>query len=218
MKTLMLIFVFLLLAIWGCDDDSDFYEHEFVVSEDCAKGDMDGGIEFDSHSVRCGRDEPVYFGIEWYYYTEDYMRSDNSNPVDLYLYSSKDFRTSKDSVWILETDSAKISTCEKLNFSSKNLEGTFCLNKFENSTGRDYVSYYDDRDGSTRKLAHYFIYSKFESYKAFCVIASHSCVLLYSCIIQDDGSYLFSREPTLENMDRKHLGCKDLLLSKRKKL
>lgn len=214
MKTIVLIAALALFVFWGCDDGSDLYESEFVVSEDCANGNMNGGIEFDSRSVHCGTDQSIYFGIEWRF-SENYERPENSNPVDLYLYSSNEGWASKDSVWILETDSAKISTCEKLDFSSKNLGGTFCLNKSDNSTVKDYISYYDDGNGSTRKLAHYFIYSKFESYKAFCVVETHSCVLLYSCIVQDNGSYLFSKEPTLDNADRGNLGCKDMLFSMR---
>lgn len=47
------------------------------------------------------------------------------NPVDLYLYSNGDEDVVVDSVWTLETDSVKISTCEKLDFSNSGIRELF---------------------------------------------------------------------------------------------
>jgi hypothetical protein len=193
-----------LLVFCACDEANEPYEHEFVVSNDCSNGSMDVWMTFDSDAVRCGANRDLYFGIEWanvFDYPERFF-----NTVDMYLYSNGDANAIMDSVWILETDSAKISNCEKLSYSNSALKGTFCLNKFDNSSEKDYVSYYNG-DKSKNNLMHYVIYRKFDSYKALCAIESSQCTLLYSCLIHYGESYNFSGIPTLDGVNRKNIWC-----------
>ena len=193
-----------LLVFCACDEAYDPYEHEIVVSNDCSNGSMDVWMTFDSDVVRCGKSSDLYLGIEWanvFDYPERFF-----NTVDMYLYSNGDANAIMDSVWILETDSAKISNCEKLSYSNSALKGTFCLNKFDNSSEKDYVSYYNG-DKSKNNLMHYVIYRKFDSYKALCAIESSQCTLLYSCLIHYGESYNFSRIPTLDGINRKNIWC-----------
>lgn len=193
-----------LLVFCACDEANEPYEHEFVVSNDCSNGSMDVWMTFDSDAVRCGKCSDLYLGIEWanvFDYPERFF-----NTVDMYLYSNGDANAIMDSVWILETDSAKISNCEKLSYSNSALKGTFCLNKFDNSSEKDYVSYYNG-DKSKNNLMHYVIYRKFDSYKALCAIESSQCTLLYSCLIHYGESYNFSGIPTLDGVNRKNIWC-----------
>ena len=48
-----------MIAFYGCDNGSNFYDREIVVSEDCTIGDR-VGVEFDSDSVRCGMSGNIY--------------------------------------------------------------------------------------------------------------------------------------------------------------
>lgn len=205
MKIIGLIAVLVLLALCGCDDGNGSDGNEIVLSEDCSDGSMDVGIEFDSDAVRCGVRGKVYFGIEWMNELE--FSHHYINPVDLYLYSSQDAVNTRDSVWILETDPVKMSACEKLDIYKGNLSGTFCLINFEISKGRNYVSYYNDGAQKESVFPHYIVYSKYGSYNAFCAVESYKCVLIYSCTLQYDGTYHFSRVPTLDQVKRKNLWC-----------
>ena len=200
-----------LLVFCACDEAYDPYEHEIVVSNDCSNGSMDVWMTFDSDAVRCGANRDFYFGIEWTNLNttlsdEEFFKR-LANPIDLYLYSDGSKEAIKDSVWTLETDSAKISNCEKLSYSNSVLKGTFCLNKFDKSTEKDYVSYYNDDDKLENEFVHYIIYSKFNSYKSLCVVESYKCTLLYSCLIHYGESYNFSGIPTLDGVNRKNIWC-----------
>jgi len=211
MKRFIFMAMFLSLTILGCDDGENLYDNEVVVGMDCSDGDMNVGMSFDSNTVHCGKSGNLYFGIEWMDPNEGvYHLERGMNPVDLYLYSNGDEDVVVDSVWTLETDSVKISTCEKLDFSNSGIKGTFCLNKFEKSLEKDYVSYYDEGDKSQIKFGHYVVYSKFNSYNALCVVESYKCVLLYSCLIRYDGTYNFSSIPSLDGVKRKNIWCIDL--------
>ena len=173
--------IIVMIAFYGCDNGSNFYDREIVVSEDCTIGDR-VGVEFDSDSVRCG------------------------SPFAFYVFSDSGAKNTRDSVWILETDSDRYSSCEKKEISSKNFQGSFCLKKFYDSTTREMVNYYDvlEKNG---KYEYYFIYSKYDSYKAFCNISSKDCELLYSCVVLYDGLYNFSKVPDADNAKRKNIGC-----------
>ena len=205
MKKNILIVILMAFISYACNDGLNLYANEVLVSNDCSNGGMDDvGMSFDSDAVHCGKSRDLYFSIEWTDPREDFFYADKY-PVELYLCSGGNSNVIMDSVWTLETDSAKILNCEKLSYSNRMLKGTFCLNKFENSTRKDYVSYYDD--DSKGDFTHYVIYSKFDSYKALCAIESYKCVLLYSCLIHYGESYFFSRIPTLDGVDRKNIWC-----------
>lgn len=135
MKKFIIIMIIVMIAFYGCDNGSNFYDREIVVSEDCTIGDR-VGVEFDSDSVRCGMSGNIYFGIG---------RKDESDfsPFAFYVFSDSGAKNTRDSVWILETDSDRYSSCEKKEISSKNFQGTFCLKKFYDSTTREMVNYYD---------------------------------------------------------------------------
>ena len=198
MKKFIIIMIIVMIAFYGCDNGSNFYDREIVVSEDCTIGDR-VGVEFDSDSVRCGMSGNIYFGIG---------RKDESDfsPFAFYVFSDSGAKNTRDSVWILETDSDRYSSCEKKEISSKNFQGTFCLKKFYDSTTREMVNYYDvlEKNG---KYEYYFIYSKYDSYKAFCNISSKDCELLYSCVVLYDGLYNFSKVPYADNAKRRNIGC-----------
>ena len=68
------------------------------------------------------------------------------------------------------------------------------------SVKRENVSAYFD---STKKWERYFIYSKYNSYKAFCNIESNGCTLLYSCAVRYDDIYAFTKMPTVADVKRK---------------
>ena len=195
MKKFIIIMIIVMIAFYGCDNGSNFYDREIVVSEDCTIGDR-VGVEFDSDSVRCGMSGNIYFGIG---------RKDESDfsPFAFYVFSDSGAKNTRDSVWILETDPVKISICEKLNIGQMSLSGAFCLHKFDNTVKRESVNYYL-KNG---KYEYYFIYSKYDSYKAFCNISSKDCELLYSCVVLYDGLYNFSKVPYADNAKRKNIGC-----------
>ena len=49
----------------------------------------------------------------------------------------------------------------------------------------------------------YFIYSKYNSYKAFCNIEFNCCTLLYSCAVRYDDIYAFTKMPTVADVKQK---------------
>jgi hypothetical protein len=201
MKRFVLIAVFLSLAILGCDDGENLYDNEVVVNKDCTGGTKLTGIEFDSDSVRCGLKGNIYFGLDEIYDTMPF------SPLGFYLFHDSSVRYSLDSVWILETDSAKIATCEKKKLPNIGLSGTFCLHKFDGGDGRDTVNY----AGSFMKRSWntYFIYSKYDFYKTLCNVIAYDCILLYSCVVQYNGTYNFSKVPDADDAEQKQIGCAD---------
>lgn len=198
MKRFISIIVLISLAILGCDDGDNLYDNEIVVSEDCTIGDR-VGVEFDSDSVRCGINGYIYFGI-------DRIDENSFSPFASYVFSDSGAKNTKDSVWMLETDPDRYALCEKMELFNKQLHGFFCLKTFDDSTTREIVNYYDV-PGQNDKHGYYFIYSKYGSYKAFCNVASKDCELLYSCVVQYDGTYNFSKVPNVDNVKRKNIGC-----------
>lgn len=198
MKTIVHIAVFALFAFWGCDDGDSLYDNEIVVSRDCTYGG-ETGVEFDSDSVRCGEKGNIYFGLGRVYETVPF------SALGFYLFHDSSAKNSLDSVWILETDSVKISTCEKKELPSISLSGTFCLHKFDNGVGRDTMNYAYNLE--KYDWDSFFIYSKYGSYKTLCNVAAYDCVLLYSCVVQYDGSYNFSKVPDADNVEQKQIGC-----------
>ena len=199
MKTIVLIAVFALFALWGCDDGVDLYDNEIVVSRDCTNG-SETGVEFDSDSVRCGRNGSAYFGLGPIYDTMSF------SPLGFYLFHDSSILNSLDSVWILETDSVKISSCEKLEIPHADILGEFCLKKFENNNGRETVPGYVDLE---KKIDYgsFFVYSKYGSYKALCNVGAYDCDLHYSCVIQYNGTYNFSKIPDADDVEEKQRGC-----------
>ncbi len=198
MKKFIIIMITVLTAFYGCDNRSNIDNLEIVVSEDCTIGDR-VGIEFDSDSIRCGMNGNIYFGI-------GRIDENDFSPFAFYIFSDSGAKNTKDSVWILETNLDRYSLCEKMELSNKNLQGFFCLKNFHDSTTREIVYHYDMQE-KNGKHEYYFIYSKYNSYKAFCNIASKNCELLYSCIVQYDGTYNFSEVPNVEYAKRKNIGC-----------
>ena len=177
---------------------------EIVVNNDCTTGSEIIGIEFDSDSVRCGRKGHIYFGFEW-------EKEDDKSPfsqIIFYLLFDSSARVSNDSVWIFETDSAKYSTCEKLEIPHADLSGTFCLKNFEDENGRESVPRYVDFEKRI-DYGRYFVYSKYGFYKAFCNVDANSCNLLYSCVVRYDRTYNFSKVPSVDNVKRNGLQCVD---------
>ena len=201
MKKFILIFVLLSLAIWGCDDGDNLYDNEIVVSRDCTYGG-ETGVEFDSDSVLCGKKGNIYFGLGRVYDPDDH-----TSPLGFYLFHDSSARNSLDSVWILEKDSVKISTCEKKKLPNIDLSGTFCLHKFDGGVGRDTVNY------AYSLMIHswnaYFIYSKHGLYKTLCNVHAYDCYLLYSCVVQYDGTYNFSKVLDADDAEQKDIGCAD---------
>jgi hypothetical protein len=55
----------------------------------------------------------------------------------------------------------------------------------------------------------FFIYSKYGSYKTLCNVIAYDCVLLYSCVVQYNGSYNFSKVPDADDAEQKQIGCYD---------
>lgn len=217
MKTIVLIAALALFALWGCDDASSkpfefnpqevsssslediFIESssssvnepvkisEFVISRDCTSGDESSGIEFAEDSVRCGKKGNIYFGL-------GQIETDMLPHFDYYLFSDSGAKTTKDSLWILETDSTKYLDCEKLEISNMKLKGTFCLKRFDGSVKRE------------RAPNNYFIYSKYGSYKAFCNVDAYDCFLRYFCVVQYNGAYIFSKIPDADGVKRNGIG------------
>ena len=132
MKQFILI-VITAAFFWSCDDEAEFYNNEAVVSEDCTNGE-ETGMKFDSDSVRCGEKGHIYFGLGKVDEKNDFSQ------LNFYLFHDREATKSLDSIWILETDSVKISTCEKLKYSQKNLSGVFCLRKVDNAARRETVN------------------------------------------------------------------------------
>ena len=145
-------------------------------------------FEFAEDSVRCGKKGNIYFGL-------GQIETDMLPHFDYYLFSDSGAKTTKDSLWILETDSTKYLDCEKLEISNMNLMGTFCLKKFDGNVKRE------------RASKNYFIYSKYGSYKAFCDVDAYDCVLRYSCVIQYNGTFNFSKIPDADAAERIQIGC-----------
>ncbi|WP_173467380.1 hypothetical protein [Fibrobacter succinogenes] len=173
---------------------------EFIMNRDCSSGTEIAGIEFDSDSVRCGEKGPIHFGLD---------PIDNSkvfSPLGFYLFYDSDAYTTKDSLWILETDPIKYAGCEKLEISDTNLPGAFCLKKFDVSVKREPVSNYVDYENRIN-YGKYFVYSKPNSYKTFCNVVSIDCYLFCSCVVLYDGTFNFSRVPSADNVERKKIGC-----------
>lgn len=190
--------IIVMIAFYGCDNGSDFYDREIVVSEDCTIGDL-VGLEFDSDSLRCGRKSNVYFGLG------EIDESMLFSPLGFYLFHDSASISTLDSIWILETDPVKISTCEKLNIGQMSLSGAFCLHKFDNTVKRESVNYYFNSENNDR--GYYFIYSKHAAYKAFCNVEAIDCYLRYSCVVQYNGTYDFSKIPNADDAERKLIGC-----------
>jgi hypothetical protein len=195
MKKNILIVILMAFAFWGCDDGSNLYDHEIVVNRDCTIGTENAGVEFDLDSVRCGRKSHAYFGLD----------GDETVLKRLALFSDGNAINTKDSLWILATDSTDMSSCEKLEFPNENGLGTFCLKKFENTKSMDLTNSHVDYFSYVTWDV-FFVYSKFGSYKALCRIESSNCVLLYSCSIQYDGSYYFSKVPNIDDVERNEIG------------
>ena len=147
MRKFILIFVFLSLAIWGCDDGDNLYGNEIIVSEDCTIGDR-VGVEFDSDSVRCGMNGYIFFGIER-------IDKNSFSPFASYVFSDSGAKNTKDSVWMLETDPDKYALCEKMELFNNKMQGVFCLKTFYDSTTREIVNYYDVA-GQNDKHGYYF--------------------------------------------------------------
>ena len=190
--------IIVMIAFYGCDNGSNFYDREIVVSEDCTIGDL-VGLEFDSDSVRCGRKSDVYFGLG------EIDESMLFSPLGFYLFHDSGSISTLDSIWILETDPVKISTCEKLNIGQMSLSGAFCLHKFDNTVKRESVNYYFNSENNDR--GYYFIYSKHAAYKAFCNVEAIDCYLRYSCVVQYNGTYDFSKIPNADDAEIKLIGC-----------
>lgn len=198
MKTFILIFVILTFAIWGCDDGDNLYDNEIVVSRDCTY-EGETGVEFDSDSVRCGEKGNIYFGLGRVYETVPF------SALGFYLFHDSSAKNSLDSVWILETDSVKISTCEKKELPNLGLSGTFCLQKFDDGIGRDTVNCaYGLMKHSCNA---YFIYSKHGFYKTLCNVHVYDCYLYYSCVVQYNDSYNFSKVPNADDVKEKQIEC-----------
>ncbi len=198
MKMFILITVLLSIVFWGCDDGDNLYDKEIVVNEDCTIGDR-VGLEFDSDSVRCGMNGSIYFGI-------DRIDENSFSPFAFYVFSGSGVKNTKDSVWMLETNPDRYSSCEKKELFKEEMQGAFCLKTFYDSSTREIVNYHDVTE-KNNKCGYYFIYSKYGSYKAFCNVTSKDCELLYSCVIQYDGTYNFSMIPNVDNVKRKNIGC-----------
>jgi hypothetical protein len=211
------IAVFALFAFWGCDASSKPFEFnpqevssssledifiesssssvnepikisEFVISRDCTSGDESSGIEFAEDSVRCGKKGNIYFGL-------GQIETDMLPHFDYYLFSDSGAKTTKDCLWILETDSTKYLDCEKLETANTNLSGVFCLKKFDGIVGRE---------RATRHT--FFVYKKHNSYSAFCNAEAIDCFLYYSCVVRDDGMYDFIKIPSADDVKRNEIG------------
>lgn len=199
MKMFILIVIWVLLVFCSCGDGSNFYDYEIVVNRDCTTGSENAGVEFDLDSIRCGRKSNIYFGLD----------GDETTLKRLFLFYDSDAQNSKDSLWILETDSAKLVDCKKLEHSNEMQSGLFCLKEFGNTANIEPVNYYlwEGIEG-VEIWDVSFVYSKYGSYKALCHVESGGCVLRYSCSVRYDGSYNFSKVPNLNDVERnENSGC-----------
>ena len=185
-----------MIAFYGCDNGSNFYDREIVVSEDCT---FSGNMSFDADSIHCGRKSNVYFGLD------EIDETIQFSPLGFYLFHDSASISTLDSIWILETDPVKISTCEKLNIGQMSLSGAFCLHKFDNTVKRESVNYYFNPENNDR--GYYFIYSKHAAYKAFCNVEAIDCYLRYSCVAQYGGTYDFSKIPNVDDAEKILIGC-----------
>ena len=158
MKKNLLIAVWVTIAVCACYDSYNSYDNEVVVSKDCTTGSEKAGFKFDSDSIRCGRKSNVYFGLGEIDETMQF------SPLGFYLFHDSGSTSTLDSIWILETDPVKISTCEKLNISQMSSSGAFCLHKFDNTVKRESVNYYFNSESNDYER--YFVYSKYGAYKA----------------------------------------------------
>ena len=85
------------------------------------------------------------------------------------------------------------------------LSGVFCLHRLDSDIGRDTVNYFFNPEKND--CSPYFIYSKHNAYKAFCNVDAHDCVLRYSCVVQYNGTYNFSKIPDADDAEWKLIGC-----------
>ena len=193
-----MIVIFVLL-LWGCYDVNNHYENEIVVSKDCTNGGEKTGIQFDSDSVRCGRNGDIHFAL-------DFVRDELFSPIAFYLFSGSITNDFKDSVWVLEPDSVMESACEKLKVYNTNLPDGFCLKKIEGNVSRFPIPSYVDYE-KEKNYGSYFIYSKYGHYKAFCNVDSGGCMLRYSCVIRYDETYNFSKLPNADDAEQNRIGC-----------
>lgn len=197
MKMFILIAIWVSLVFCGCDDGSNVYDYEILVNRDCTTGDEFAGVEFDSDSIRCGIKSNIYFGLEG---NETTLRR-------LVLFYGSDAQNTKDSLWILETDSVKLADCKKFEHSNEMLFGQFCLKEFGNTANMEPLSYYLWEGIEGAKIWDVsFVYSKSGSYKALCHVESAGCVLLYSCSVRYDGTYYFSNVPNINDVKRNEIG------------
>ncbi|MBR6942878.1 hypothetical protein [Fibrobacter succinogenes] len=190
-------FIVIMLAAFvfcACNDSYNPYEHEIVVNRDCSIN----GMSFDSDSVRCGKNGSIYFSIAP-------MDENNPSPYDLFLYFDSTTENVRDSIWILEMNSDRYSVCENLKLDNLDFLGTFCLKNNE-IAGRKYIG--NPVDFERNIDGEYFIYSKYGAYKAFCNIKSMNCNVTFSCMVQYDGTFNFSRVPNAEEVNLKFVtGC-----------
>ena len=150
---------------------------------------------FDVDSVRCGKNGNIYFGLDWKEYA-------NVSPLQFYLFSDSSATMTKDSLWILDTEFAMESNCEKLNIPNLNLSNAFCLQKFEERENKKLVLNYRNSENE-KKRGVYFIYSKYGFYKAFCNVKSNACELLFSCVIilSENMSCIVIKKGPLDRMN-----------------
>ena len=186
-----------MLAFCACDDTYNPYEQEIAINEDCTVG---GNMSFDPDSIRCGWSESTRLRVVL---KDDYAFNRWYDQYDLYLFSDSRDEFSKDSIWFFEEDADKLSTCEMKKMVNVDFPGTFCLKGFDKIGERELVSNYVD----LKKI--YFVYSKHGVYNAFCNVYFDLCFLRYSCVVQYDGTYNFSKVPDAEkDVKQKDLvGC-----------
>ena len=91
------------------------------------------------------------------------------------------------------------------NIPQNSLSGVFCLHRFNDAAGRDAVNYFYNPEKND--WSHYFIFNKYGLYKAFCNAKSSACYLYYSCVVQYNGTYNFSKIPDANDAEQKDIGC-----------
>ena len=195
MKKNILVVLFAMLFFYGCNDVHNPYEHEIIVNRDCS---MEAEFGFDSDSIRCGKYGNIYFGVAR-------LNDNDFSRFDLFLFSDSSAKDTKDSIWLLEMDPDEYSVCENIKLDNLNFPGVFCLKNIE-VANREFVSDYTDLENNI--YGRYFIYSKHGSYKAFCNIISMNCNLTFSCMVQYEGTYVFSRVPNAKEVKQNFMvGC-----------
>ena len=177
-----IIAILILFVIYACNEAYDPYESEVAISKDCTFGRM----SFDADSIRCGWSENAYISV----ILKDDYRFSPYDQYDLYLFSDSSAKSSKDSIWFFEKNADKLPTCEKNKMVNVDVPGFFCLKNFDRTGERVLISNYADFDKNL-----YFVYNKHGAYNAFCNVVSDLCFLLYSCVVQYDGTYNFSKVP-----------------------